>query len=209
MIIPTSASTPPERTVGRRIRAIREREGLSLRALAERSGLSANAISLIERGENSPTVSSLHLLAGALNVAITAFFEDAGGRSVVFVRPAERLRSQAGGLLIESLGVGLRNQRFEPFLLTVAPGAGNRDQPVSHTGEEFVYCLEGVVDYTVGDGAEAAGRPYRLEPGCSLLFEAAQAHCFYNPGPTPAVLLLLFEAGAGVHLAQTTPGGAQ
>ena len=46
--------------VGQRIRTIREAQGHSLRALAERSGLSLNAISLIERGENSPTVSSLH-----------------------------------------------------------------------------------------------------------------------------------------------------
>ncbi len=46
-----------EPNVGQRIRTIRERQRLSLRALAERSGLSFNAISLIERGENSPTVS--------------------------------------------------------------------------------------------------------------------------------------------------------
>ena len=60
--------------VGQRIRTIRERQGLSLRAVAERCGLSLNAISLIERGENSPTVSSLHHLATALNVPITRFF---------------------------------------------------------------------------------------------------------------------------------------
>ena len=73
--------------VGQQIRALREQQGLSLRALAERCGLSMNAISLIERGENSPTVSSLHLLALALNVPITAFFEAKQEQTVVFVAP--------------------------------------------------------------------------------------------------------------------------
>ncbi len=61
--------------VGQRIRELRTGQGLSLRALAALSNLSTNAISLIERGDNSPTVSSLHSLATALAVPITAFFE--------------------------------------------------------------------------------------------------------------------------------------
>ena len=62
--------------VGQALRTLREQRGLSLRALAEKSGLSFNAITRIEHGENSPTVASLHLLADALNVPITAFFLD-------------------------------------------------------------------------------------------------------------------------------------
>ena len=61
--------------VGQNIRELRTKRKLSLRALAELSGLSTNAISLIERGDNSPTVSSLHSLATALGVPVTAFFE--------------------------------------------------------------------------------------------------------------------------------------
>lgn len=80
--------------VGMRIRALREQRGLSLRALAERCGLSINAISLIERGENSPTVSSLHVLATALGVKITDFFEDPSEHAVVYVKRNQRLRSQ-------------------------------------------------------------------------------------------------------------------
>jgi len=181
--------------VGARIRAIREEQGYSLRALAERSGLSLNAISLIERGENSPTVSSLHLLATALDVSIVVFFKEDQEQAVVFVRPATRLRSQTDGIAMESLGIGLHDQQLEPFLLEVEAGAGNMDQPVSHPGEEFVYCLEGEVDYCVGD------RIYRLQSGCSLLFEATIPHCFRNRARLPALLVLIFHAGNG-HLAR-------
>jgi transcriptional regulator with XRE-family HTH domain len=183
-----------EPNVGQRIRTIRERQGLSLRAVAERCGLSLNAISLIERGENSPTVSSLHHLATALNVPITCFFEDAQEQTTVFVQPQIRLRSEANGITLESLGLGLRNQQLEPFLLTVAPGANNLDQPISHPGEELVYCLEGEIVYYVAEQA------YRLIQGFSLLFQATQAHCFHNDTETVAKLMLVFHASEGSHL---------
>jgi transcriptional regulator with XRE-family HTH domain len=182
-----------EPKVGERIRTLREQQGYSLRALATLSGLSINAISLIERGANSPTVSSLQLLATALEVPITEFFSETQNQTAVFVTPSERLRSQVDGITMESLGIGLRNQQIDPFLLKVAPGKGSMDRPVSHPGEEFVYCLEGTIEYGVG------GRIYNLEPGYSLLFEATMPHCFYNRQETPALLLTIFFSGENSH----------
>lgn len=189
-------SDPPEPQVGRRIRALREQRGLSLRALSARCGLSSNAISLIERGENSPTVSSLHLLAEALEVSIASLFEAEREQAVLFTRPEERLRSEVEGIVMEGLGLGLPRQRLEPFLVEIVPGGGNAAQPITHTGEEFVFCLSGVVDYTV---AEAV---YRLLPGRSLLFKADQPHCFQNVGEEPARLIMIFSAENNPHLAR-------
>lgn len=188
-------SEQAEPKVGQRIRVIREQRGLSLRALAELCELAPNTISLIERGENSPTVSSLQRLAVALDVPITNFFEAADERTTVFVRPAQRLRSTVDGIRLESLGIGLRRQQLEPFLLTVEAGAGNIAEPITHPGEEFVHCLSGEIDYCVGE------RVYRLTPGCSLLFEASQPHCFHNATEAPAHLIAVFFAGEGAtHL---------
>lgn len=189
----TGSETPE---VGQRIRILRERQGLSLRALARSSGLSLNAISLIERGTNSPTVSSLHLLAGALNVPITDFFQDGSTQTVIFLRPAERLRAEAAGITLESLGTGLRNQQVEPFLFTIEPGSGNADRPIVHGGEEFVYCLQGEVSYKVGE------KVYALEAGSSLLFHAALPHGFRNDRDEPALLLMVFNTAEGGHLAR-------
>lgn len=56
------------------LRELREARGISMRTLATKSGLSANALSMIERGKTSPSVSTLYKLADALGVSITAFF---------------------------------------------------------------------------------------------------------------------------------------
>lgn len=182
--------------VGPNIRAIRERRGLSLRALSELCGLSVNAISLIERGENSPTVSSLHMLSSALEVPITEFFQDDHAQAVVHVPGHSRLSSQAGGITMESLGIGLRHQQLEPFLVSIEPGGGNFDRPVMHNGEELVFVLQGHVSYRVDD------RTYTLDTGDSLLFDATLSHCFRNSGTVPARLVMVFYAGESGHVAR-------
>jgi transcriptional regulator with XRE-family HTH domain len=182
--------------VGPRIRAMREQRRLSLRALAARCDLSINAISLIERGENSPTVSSLHMLATALGVKITDFFEDSHEHAVVFVRHNQRLATRGSGLVMESLGIGLRNQQLEPFMVMVEPGAGDASESIVHPGQEFVYCLTGEIRYRV------ASQSYCLRSGDSLLFDATQPHCFRNIGESSAQVLLIFQAVEGSHLAR-------
>lgn len=183
-----SETTP---NVGQRIRHLREQRNLSLRALAEQCGLSINAISKIERGENSPTVASLHLLASALSVPITEFFREASEQTTVFVKRGRRLRSQHSGMGIESLGIGLKDQRLEPFIVTLEQAAGTDSIPITHAGQEFVYCLEGEVEY------EIAGETYHLEAGDSLLFESVQPHRFLNICDRPAAMLLVFYAQDG------------
>jgi transcriptional regulator with XRE-family HTH domain len=174
--------------VGGRIREIREEQGISQRSLAKHSGLSANAISRIERGESSPTVSSLHRLATALSVPITEFFQAHAEAPTIVVRRNRRRRSRGEGILIESLGVGLPAQQLEPFLMTLAPGASGGEEPIVHSGEEFAFCVEGEVEYLVGE------EWHRLEYGDSILFRASQPHMFRNTNVQIAKVLFVIQA---------------
>jgi transcriptional regulator with XRE-family HTH domain len=183
-----------EPDVGSRIRALREQRRLSLRAIARRCNLSINAISRIERGESSPTLTSLHQLALALEVPITDFFEDEADQVIVFIKHNQRPRSRSSGIIMENLGNGLPNQQIEPFLVTIEPGAGSATSPITHPGEEFVHCLEGEVTYQISD------QVYTLQSGDSLLFEATQPHCFHNTTDQPAHMMLIFQASHNRHL---------
>jgi transcriptional regulator with XRE-family HTH domain len=174
--------------VGGRLLLLRQEQGLSLRALARESGLSVNAISRIERGETSPTVSSLQSLAGALGVPVTEFFRVAPERATILVREHERLRTRGEGVIIESLGTGLHAQRLGPFMMTLLPGASGAEEPISHGGEEFVYCLEGEVDYLI------QGKWERLRAGDSLLFHASQEHLCKNTSLETSKVLMVIQA---------------
>jgi transcriptional regulator with XRE-family HTH domain len=61
--------------IASRVRQIRAERGLSLEALAEGSGVSRSMISLIERGESSPTAVVLEKLATGLGVPLAALFD--------------------------------------------------------------------------------------------------------------------------------------
>src|SRR5215470_2037234 len=69
-----AASGVNERIAGR-VRELRAARGLSLDALAGKSGVSRSMISVIERGESSPTAVVLEKLATGLGVTMPALFE--------------------------------------------------------------------------------------------------------------------------------------
>ena len=62
--------------LAQRVRALRKARGLTLGELAARSGVSRSMISLIERGETSPTAVVLNKLAGALGTSLPALFAE-------------------------------------------------------------------------------------------------------------------------------------
>lgn len=77
--------------VGGRLHQLRMERDKSMRSLARDSGLSTNALSMIERGRTSPSVSTLYKLAEALGVPITAFFRlEAPKQDIVYRRASER-----------------------------------------------------------------------------------------------------------------------
>ena len=172
--------------VGLHLRTMRKERGLSLCALAELSGLSPNTISLIERGITSPSVSTLHRLAMALAVPITALLEDPVERmDLIITRAGERTRSGSGSVELESLGYGVENQVCDPFSVRLKAGASSGKRLMAHSGHELVYCLEGAVEY------EIAGDIHRLEPGDALLFHGNMPHRWRNPNSVEAVFLLI------------------
>jgi len=177
--------------VGEAIRALRKARGMSLRALARASKLSANALSMIERGLSSPSVSTLYRLAEALEIPISRLFQVEKKRAaIVHRRVAERTRVSIPRGLWEGLGGEVFDGPVEPLVLTLESGSNSGPDVMAHGGHEFIYCLRGRIEYQVD------GEGYLLEPGDSLLFRAYRRHRWRNPGPTVAQGLLVLSGFA-------------
>jgi transcriptional regulator with XRE-family HTH domain len=128
---------PPD--VGSRVEALRATRGLSMRALAELCDLSPNTISLIERGISSPSVSTLHRLATAMEVPITAFFEEVRETvELILSRAGERQLTLGAGASLASLGTGLEGQSMDPFVVVLEPGADSGPDTIVHPGHELI-----------------------------------------------------------------------
>lgn len=183
--------------IGERLRELREARNISMRTLATRSGLSANALSMIERGRASPSVSTLYKLSDALGISITSFFgSDAERKQVVFLKSDERTRVSFTRGTFEGLGGEQFVGRVEPFMLTLENSANSGPRTITHSGHEFVFCLRGELEYQV------ERQLYHLEAGDSLLFAAHLKHKWRNPGRNVATAIIIisgFEEGDELH----------
>src|SRR5437868_7797894 len=74
-IIMEASATDLNARIAERVRELRAQRGLSLDGLARASGVSRSMISLIERGESSPTAVVLEKLATGLGVMLATLFD--------------------------------------------------------------------------------------------------------------------------------------
>lgn len=179
------------------LRELREARGISMRTLATKSGLSANALSMIERGKTSPSVSTLYKLADALGVSITAFFgAETERKKIVFLKADERTHMSFTHGVFEALGGEQFSGRVEPFMLTLESGAASGPHHIVHTGHEFVFCLRGELEYFVEK------QTFLLTAGDSLLFESQMRHRWKNHSKTVTTALVIisgFAEGEQLH----------
>ena len=183
----------PSVNVATSLRELREARGISMRTLATKSGLSANALSMIERGKTSPSVSTLYKLADALGVSITAFFgTETEKKQIVFLKSDERMRMAFTRGVFEGLGGAQFSGRVEPFMLTLESGAASGLHGIVHTGHEFVFCLRGQLEYYVEK------QVFQLSAGDSLLFASKLQHRWKNSSKNVVSALIIisgFEEG--------------
>ncbi len=175
-------------SLGDKLRQLRSERNISQRDLARMANLSPNSISLIERDETSPSVATLQSLAGALNIRMSYFFEEETPTSVLHLKAGSRPKIENQGVVIEGMGKTLPAQELEPFTVTLEPKAGSGgERQVVHSGHEFVYCLQGKIEYVID------GTVYVVEQGDTLIFEATLPHLWRNPFEKEAMFILILQ----------------
>ncbi len=166
-----------EIAIGRELRELRRRRGLTVADLAAATGLSIGMLSKTENGLASPSLKTLQTLAAALSVPLTAFFrrfEETRGAS--FVKAGEGLAIERAGTraghqysLLGHVDENSSGVTVEPYLITLT-AESDVFPTFQHGGMEFLFMLEGEVVYRHGPNT------YRLCPGDSLFFDADAPH---------------------------------
>ena len=203
MIDHTDSITETTHNVANQIRLWRERRGLSQRELAEATGLSRNTLSLIERGQTSPTVGTLKRIALALKVDINAFFEHSDRANIVYTKAAQRSSIRLDQAVMTDLGAGMLDQLVTPLIIHLDPGARS-GPPLTHDGQDFVFCLKGELLYMLNEQA------FVLQAGDSLLFDAHLEHRFQNTSSevTEMIIILTISQDSKEYVNGHFPNGS-
>jgi len=178
-----------------RLRALRVERTLTLDALADRAGVSRSMISLIERGESSPTAAVLDRLAAGLGVTLASLFaEEARADASPLARRAEQVawRDPGTGYVRRNLSPPGFPSPIELVEVVLPPGTRVAyDAPGIGRAvgvSQQVWLMEGALELTLGDVA------HRLGEGDCLAMRLDRPIVFHNPGDRPARYVVALAA---------------
>jgi transcriptional regulator with XRE-family HTH domain len=141
--------------IAARIRALRAERALSLDALANRCAVSRSMLSLVERGESSPTAVVLEKIATGLGVTLASLFDDAAASAA----PVSEARHRSWWKDPQS---GYRRRNISPpnfpspiRIVEVIFPAGARVSyetgPRQSAVAQQIWVRSGAIEITVGD----------------------------------------------------------
>jgi len=164
-------------SIGNKISHLRKQKNLSLHQLAEKAGVSVTTIHKLECQEMTPTVTVLMKIASALEEKVAFFLEEVNNDFEYIEniehtdkRKAKYFGTTDGHNEIEYLAVRLRGAKLFAMLIRHKNGAKSGIKKHSHSGEEFIFCLEGQAKHEVN------GETFILNKGDSLHFFSNLPH---------------------------------
>jgi len=157
--IPPPAEPDINARIAARVRGLRAELGLSLDALAAQCDVSRSMLSLIERGESSPTAVVLEKVATGLGVPLATLFEDSSAAASPISRRAERTpwRDPQSGYVRRNISPPSYPSPIQIVEVMLPAGArvayetGAREPNI----HQQVWVREGSVEITAGEATHA------------------------------------------------------
>ena len=164
--------------VGAVVRTERQRQGVSLDEAARRTGVSKAMLGQIERGESSPTLSTVWKISVGLRIPMAVLLSQSKTHDykVQHLSDVEPVQEDDGKISVYNIFP------FDPvtgmdFLYIHLEPSGHYPS-VGHPNakEEYVVVTEGELTLII------AGKPYVLGVGDSITFSGEEEHIYENRG---------------------------
>jgi transcriptional regulator with XRE-family HTH domain len=170
--------------VGRKIKYLRQEQGLTAKSLAKSADISVGMLSQLEKGSTQGSVETLRKIAKVLNTTLASLFEDEQSTPLLnqthesfhIVRKDKRKKISFPDPLYkcELLVPDLQGD-VEVLLVELEPGRTTKEQlPHTRGGEEIDIVTSGVIEVTL------AQESYVLYEGDSIRFNPEIPHKIEN-----------------------------
>lgn len=180
--------------LGNQVRNLRNKRSLTLQDLADLTGLSKPNLSQIENNFVTPPIATLLKIATALGVPIGYFFQEAPQqRNMIVVRKEDRYGVVKGphishiGYQYEPLAYPKIDKSMEPFIVVMEEREASDIVFNNHSGEEFLYVLDGKLEFCYGDNRVI------LEEGDSLYFDSIVPHGYRGIDGSARTLVVIYR----------------
>ena len=167
----------PSSLIGRNLKELRQKRGLSLDDISAATGISKAMLSQIERGKSNPTVSTLWKIATGLKVPFSAFIEKPkADYEIISCGKLEPLLECDGKMKIYPFFPFDAGKNFEILSIELADGCSHQSFPHAAGVEEYIFVFSGELEMTLG------ASKVLLKQGEALKFNAVLPHAYTNPG---------------------------
>lgn len=175
--------------IARRLKELREIEGISAQSFAAQLGIDADLYLNYESGTADIPVSFLYDAANRLNVDLTTLLTGQQPKLHIYslVKSGQGLDvKRSKQYKYKNLAYNFFGKKAEPFLVTVEPSEENA--PISlntHPGQEMNYVLSGSVEIKIGETV------LTLCEGDTIYYNSAHPHGMKALGKKPATFLAI------------------
>jgi transcriptional regulator with XRE-family HTH domain len=173
---PDTANVPLEKRLGEVVKQLRSEANLTLADLSAGARISSAMLSRIENGVATASLDALERLSIALGINLSDLFKrtDQKKGTAQLVKKSEQMEVVRVGtkygytykLLSYDKGP---KKLFDPFFIEMDKKSQSYPR-FSHPGTEFIFMLQGRVEYRFGD------LTYLLEPGDAFTFSGDVVH---------------------------------
>ncbi len=168
-------------TLGSLLRSLRTRNGWTLKEMSARTSIPVSTLSKVEHDNLTLSYDKLVQLSQKLNIRISELFADQTGTPELAVtarrsigRTGDAVRVNTKNYDYHYLCPELRKKRMIPILTHIrAKSAAEFGELVRHSGEEYVYVLQGRVKVHT-----EFYDPVILEPGESIYLDSNMGHAY-------------------------------
>jgi transcriptional regulator with XRE-family HTH domain len=190
-----TASTPARTMAkpGAMLKKLRIQKGWTLKEVSRRTGYPVSTLSKIENDRVSLTYDKLTRISAGLEVDFSSLFGAQEAAPDAAPMHGRRSIARAGeGRSIESKNylhlypaTELLNKRLIPIIVDIrARSLEEFGELVRHSGEEYVFVLEGEIEVHT-----SAYAPVRLKAGDSIYFDSTMGHAYIAASSGPCRVL--------------------
>jgi transcriptional regulator with XRE-family HTH domain len=178
--------------VGKRLKEVRKKAGMSQRELAKKVGVTNSTISMIEKNSVSPSVSSLQKVLSGMSMTLLEFFE-AEDNDVYIPQVAyaatDFVDVSSSQVQRKMLGQFFPNRQLEITIEQFPPGAEKSINVGVESGDKAGYIMEGQLVLTIGE------RTSVVSEGEGFYFDASDVHFFRNEDESACRLIVIRALG--------------
>jgi len=173
-----------EKSLGEKIRRLREKKGLSLEELSDDTGYPVELLKAIEEGVTNPPVAVVLQLSRTFHIDIEPARR--AQRKEAAKRRTKSHMTRVSSYAYLPLSRPGEEKHLRAYRVTIDPETEHKGVEYHHEGEEFIYVLDGG-----GLVVQVGQKITTLDKGGTIHFDSSIHHKLSNPTGQKAELLVV------------------